>query len=303
MPLLRIFLTGATGFIGAAVARALMIRGHEVTGLVRPASLHRLPHRVIPWPGDLRHPDTWLDAAADADVVVHAGYEYDAAGREVPEADVAAVDVMRQLLARGCHAVYTSNAFLLDDVACVGMTEDRPLPDALVERQPRLGRERAICDAGGAAVRVGIVYGGRGGTMAMLLDALAAGEAFDPLKALGNHWSLIHLEDLAMLYCMIVERRACGVFHGVDGSPLAVRDVVSATRTAMRRFPGPVDTRRAADAARMLDGYHHVLGRDIVLAPERSRRLGWMPLLPSYREGAARAVREWQARRMMRATA
>ena len=303
MPPLRIFLTGATGFIGAAVARALMIRGHEVTGLVRPASMHRLPHRVIPCPGDLRHPDPWLDAAADADAIVHAGYEYDASGREVPEADVTAVHAMIRLLARNCHAVYTSNAFLLDDPACVGITEDRSLPDALVERQPRLRRERTICAAGGAAVRVGVVYGGRGGTMGLLLDAIAAGDAFDPLKALDNRWSLIHLEDLAMLYCMIVERRARGVFHGVDGTPLAVRDVVSATRAAMRRLPGPVDSRRAASAARMLDDYHQVLGRDIVLAPERSRRLGWIPLLPSYREGAARAVREWQARRMMRATA
>lgn len=298
MPPLRIFLTGATGFIGTAIARALLRRGHVVTGLVRPASMHRLPEQVRPCPGNLRQSDTWLDAAADADAIVHAAYEYDATGGEVPEADVAAVHAMTHLLARGCHAVYTSNAFLLHDPACVGIAEDLQLPSALVERQPRLRRERTICEAGGAAVRVGVVYGGRGGTMGMLLDALADGRAHNPLEGLSNHWSLIHLDDLAALYCTIVEQRAHGIFHGVDGSPMTVGDVVAATRAAMLRLPGPVDSEGAADAARMLGGYHHVLGRDIAIMSERSRRLGWAPRQRSYREGATRAVHEWQAHRL-----
>ncbi|HEU4564231.1 MAG TPA: NAD-dependent epimerase/dehydratase family protein [Gemmatimonadaceae bacterium] len=298
MPALRIFLTGGTGFIGAAVARALLAGGHLVTGLVRPASRPRLPSGVVPFPGDLRHPDSYRGAAAACDVVVHAAYEYDGAGREVPEGDVAAVRVMTELLARGsCRVVYTSNAFLLDHPACVGIGEGRALPTELVARRERLRREREICEAGGAAVRVGVVYGGRGGTMSVLLDALAAPDAANPLEGLGNRWSLIHLEDLAALYRAIVEREGGGIYHGVDGCPLSVGDVVALSRAALADLPALGDGIAGAGAATRLREYRHVLGRDIVISPERSLRLGWMPRFGSYRDGVSRAVREWHTLR------
>jgi len=293
----HVFLTGATGFIGSAVARALLMRGHQVTALVRPASVHRLPEGVIPCPGDLRQPDEWINAAEQCRVLVHAAYEYDAFGREVPEADVSAVQVMTRLLARGKHAVYTSNGFLLDDPNCIGMDELRGLPPALLERYERLQRESAICDAGGVAVRVGVVYGGIGGTMTMLLDALGTTSRFDALDGLSNRWSLIHIDDLAGLYCTVVEQQARGIYHGVDGTPLSVNSVVAAARAAIDELPPLADTGIGAEAGALLHNHRHVLERDIVLAPARSCQLGWVPRFACYHDGVRDAVREWHAQR------
>lgn len=294
---MRVFLTGATGFIGRAVARALIGRGHDVVALVRASSLHRLPAGAIPCLGDLRQVDRIAPMARTCDSMVHAAYEYDQAGRELPEADIHAAELLLDLAQRGRHALYTSNAFLLDHIGCAAIDESAPLPADLLEREPRLRRERDVCAGGGAAVRVGVVYGGRGGTMAMLLDALAAPGGFQELDDLSNRWSLIYLEDLAGLYVAVVEGRERGVFHGVDGFPMAAADVIARARAALAALPTrPPVLEEALLAPGRLRGHRHVLGRDIALSSERARKLGWTPRYAGYGAGVVPAVREWAGR-------
>lgn len=286
----HVFLTGATGYIGSAIARELIARKYRVTALVRAASAHRLPSGVMPVIGDLKDPVTYTDAAAACDAVIHAAYEY-ADGGEVHSADAAAVDTFVRLArAQACHVIYASSAFMIEGDA----PEQVALPP-LQEQHARLRREARIVQNGGAAIRIGLVYGGRAGTMPLVFSTLASCGEVPPLAALTSRWSMIYRGDLARLFVAVLEAKAADIFNGVDGAPLAVREVVQIAQHELARrgyalkAAGKIDCDDAVAWAK-----RPTLARDIALVPERATRMGWTPLIASFAEGVVSAIGEWE---------
>src|SRR5918993_5083136 len=111
--MMRVFLTGGTGYVGAAVLDALVRGGHRVDALVRHSEgAARVQARgAQPVLGDLTQPATWRDAAATADGTVHAAAESGVRARDV---DAATVDALTQLPAKdGRFLVYTSGIWVL----------------------------------------------------------------------------------------------------------------------------------------------------------------------------------------------
>jgi uncharacterized protein YbjT (DUF2867 family) len=109
---LNVFLTGATGYIGGAVADALLRAGHKVTGLARsPEAANKLRAKgITSFHGDLNSPVDLANAAAQSEAVIHAGTTNDGA------IDQAAVRVMLDALrASGKPLLYTSGIWVLGD--------------------------------------------------------------------------------------------------------------------------------------------------------------------------------------------
>ena len=129
---LRAFVTGATGFIGSAVVRALQERGHHVTGLARsPASANRLlAVGAQAVSGDLEQADSFLPAASAADVIVHTGFPRDAFSRMAD-----AVRTEQQVTGRladaasrtGALLIYTSGIGVVGETGSRTVTEDDPV--------------------------------------------------------------------------------------------------------------------------------------------------------------------------------
>ena len=228
---MQVFLTSATGYVGAAVAKALRARGHSVAALARsPNSEQRLRSSgVQAVPGELARPETYRDAAAQAAVIVHTAFEYSADGAENLELDVHAT---RALLGAR-RLIYTSNGYL------PGIDTER-LTDTTTRR---LETERMVlaadASAANAVIRLGMVYGGHGGGTIASLFATAKRERQLPYwrDVADNRWSLIHLDDLAALYVALAETAASGVFHAVDGRPLSVRRTLECVRRSLRHCP------------------------------------------------------------------
>jgi uncharacterized protein YbjT (DUF2867 family) len=113
---MKLFLTGATGFIGGAVARAAISAGHQVTALVRsekstPAvSLSRIG--VVLHAGDLREPQSFSAAAGSANAVIHTASTNDASASAIDEA---ASMAMLAALTAGAAFIYTSGAWAYGD--------------------------------------------------------------------------------------------------------------------------------------------------------------------------------------------
>lgn len=289
---MRVFVTGGTGYVGRAVAEAFRRAGHAVAATVRgEAAAARLRAAGIePVVADLRRPETYRSRAAAHDVVIHTAFEYDDAGNEVLETEEIAVETLLAACAdsgRPRQLIYTSNAFLLGGLGVVD--EDARIDEQRYTSLPRLRFERRVLDAGTetvrtAAVRVGSVYGGNGGTFPWLFG-LARQDGWMPVWGSGeNRWPLVYLDDLAGLYLRIAEQRASGVFHGADGELMMLAEVIHAAAAA------------AGCEARHVppDGVRDVLLRDVAVLPTRSRALGWTPRIPSFREGAETACREWR---------
>jgi nucleoside-diphosphate-sugar epimerase len=205
---MRVFLTGATGYIGSAVAGALRAREHEVAALVRAESDTRVLRDlgVVLVTGELMTLPSLSDTLAGYDAFVHVA----AAANERAERDAAAVDTFT---AMNKPFVYTSGVWVLGNTE--KSDERSPVnPLELVSWRP--AHEERVLGAGGAVMRPGCVYGG---TQSLLKDWFAAAEQNRPLQIVGegnNRWAMVNIHDLADLYVRAIEQRANGILHGID---------------------------------------------------------------------------------------
>ncbi len=122
---MNIFLTGATGYVGGAVARALTAAGHHVTGLAHSADGARKLQaaRVFPHSGSLQDADSLAEGARGADAVIHAAL--DATAEAPHQVDIQATStLLRALAGTSKTLVYTSGLTVLGDTGGVVADED-----------------------------------------------------------------------------------------------------------------------------------------------------------------------------------
>ena len=205
---MRIFLTGATGYIGGAVAAALRIRGHEVAALIRAdADSKRLRDLgVFLLTGELESLPDLREQLENYDAFVHTAQS----STNTVAADRAAVDTFTALSG---HFIYTSGVWVLGNTKQADESSPvNPLP--LVAWRP--AHEELALGSGGAVLRPGCVYGGK---QSLFASWFAAAEQDQPINITGdgdNRWAMVDLHDLADLYVRAVEQRATKVLHGID---------------------------------------------------------------------------------------
>jgi nucleoside-diphosphate-sugar epimerase len=269
---MQIFITSATGYVGAAVCARLRAQGHSITALARTSTSERRLRTagIQAVLGDLARVDTYRDAVANADVVVHTAFEYSADGAENLELDQQAT----RALSGGRRLIYTSNGY-----------------------RPRCATERVVLESGtmNSVLRLGMVYGGTGGgTIASLFDSARRSRQLPYLRdAAENRWSLIHLDDLAVLYARIVAAPVSGVFDAVDGHPLTVRQAferVGAVCGVPASMQGEIAVNSALEAHTI-----EVMHLDVALLSTRAQEIGWSPGYRTFDEGAAPAYAQWCA--------
>src|SRR3954471_16643239 len=293
---MRVFLTGGTGYVGAAVLDALVRGGHHVDASVRNnEGAARVQARgATPVLGELAPPASWRDAAAAADGVVHAAAEY---GPRQRQFDTTVVDTLVALPEkRDRFLVYTSGIWVLGP-APNPVDETAPLnPIEMVAWRP--AHEQRVLDTAAAGVRAivirpGIVYGGSRGIVGDVLKD-AANSLVRIIGKGDNHWPAIYERDLGELYARIVGTPgASGLFHATDDGSDTVNEIVAAlaehapTEPSIRHVPLP-------EARKKMGPYADALALDQIVRSPRARALGWTPSLHSITGNAARLFEEWR---------
>lgn len=296
---MRIFVTGASGYIGLAVVRALKRAGHSVTGLVRSEAKADLVTAAgaEPFIGELQEPGRWSLTAREHDGFAHLGF---AAGPEAVEIDRVATEALLQAAGDdGQRAlIYTSGVWVL------GETDGEPAEETTPADHPaeavawRTGRERQVLESGSdllaaAVIRPGIVYGGYRGLVAPMF-ASADREGAAAFAGEGrNRWAMVHRDDLAELYRLVLEKRLTGIFHGVDGTALRVDEIAVAASEAAHRH-GNIRSVPYAEARRSLGLIADALCMDQVVRTTRAEEAGWVLKHRSFLESAPAAYAEWQ---------
>ncbi len=234
---MKVFLTGASGYIGGTVASALIAGGHQVTGLVRsPARAESLRLSGIePLLGELDDNELLARAAAGADAVIHTAH---ADHRPSVEAIAGA------LRGSGKFFLHTSGAGVVADMAGGEMrtpvydesTPVHPLP----ARAPRVALNEFVCalssqDVRSVVVAPPMIYGKGAGIHAdsiQIPKMIAVAKESGIAKYVGagtNLWSCVHVADLADLYLAALERAPAGALYYADnGVENAMRDIASA---------------------------------------------------------------------------
>jgi nucleoside-diphosphate-sugar epimerase len=295
---LRVFVTGASGYVGSAVAARLARAGHEVYGLTRhPERLSALAALGIrPVPGDLADRDSFLGTLQNCDAAVHAAL--DAAGGEAAQ-DQMALEAFRAAAQDGRirRLLYTSGAWVHGDRHGAITDESSPIaPLPLVNW--RAAHEEVALDLSEFEVstvilRSTIVYGeSRGIIGAMWAEARDRRRVTYPGDG-SQIWSLVHRDDVAEAYALAIEHAPVGARYLLaDDQPLPVREIAE----AIARTTGAEATPWAREEVlESLGPYGEALLSGARVSAARARReLGWVPRHASFANEADALYREWQ---------
>jgi len=294
---MRVFLTGGSGYVGAAVVDALVRNGHQVDALVRnnEAAARVQARGARPVLGDLMQVATWRDAAAAADGAIHAAADSGAKARDL---DRLAVETLTALPAKaGRFLVYTSGIWVLG-AAPTPVDETAPTnPIEIVAWRP--AHEQRVLESAAAGVRAivvrpGVVYGGSRGIVGDIVKD-AANSLIRVVGSGENHWPLVYDRDLGELYARLAgSPAAAGIYHATDDGAETVNEIAAAiaehapTEPSVRHVPLP-------EARKKMGPYAEALALDQIVRSPRSRALGWTPTLTSVAGNAARLFEEWKS--------
>jgi nucleoside-diphosphate-sugar epimerase len=303
---MRVFVTGATGYIGSVVVDALQRASHEVLALVRhQEKARRLADRGVDTAvGTLGNPNTWRPQASTCDAFIHAAFEFSPKGVEIERIALdTLIDLARHAGGRGpASLIYTSGIWVLG-----------PTPEPVDESAPvapieftawRPAHEQLVLDAATAqlrtaVIRPGIVYGGSRGIVS---DMLASAEN-GLMRIVGtgeNHWPLVYDRDLADLYVRVLTSEdGRGVYHATDEADEQVRSIAAAI-AAHRPHPPDIRFVPLAEARTKMGPYADALALDQRVRSPRARALGWTPSLRSVSGNIPRLFEELRRGRMAR---
>jgi nucleoside-diphosphate-sugar epimerase len=233
---MKIFITGASGYIGGSVAAALMAAGHEVSGLARSdeatAAMAKLGIRPVR--GTLDDADVLAKAAHDADVTINAAN----AGHRA-----AAETMLKALADTGKTFLHTDGSSIVGTRARGELVEkvfdeDTPFTPT-PQREPRAEIDKMVRRAAGDGVRSiviapSLIYGlghGLNPNSIQVPWLIKVAKKFGVAKHIGpgeNRWANVHIDDLMTMYVLAIEKAPAGAFYYAENGENSVREVCEA---------------------------------------------------------------------------
>jgi nucleoside-diphosphate-sugar epimerase len=291
----RIFLTGATGFIGGAVASALVAAGHAVRGLVRDnvKAAAVAAHGIEPVVGTLDDAALLIEEARAADAVINAA---SSDHRGAVEALLVGLD------RSGKPLMHSSGSSIVADLA-MGEPSDRIFDEAtplapLPDKAARVAIDRQVLDAAGAGIRAVVlcntmIYGHALGPPAQSVQIPALvrqAKASGVVRYIGrglNRWSNVHIADVAALYLLALAKAPAGTFMYVETGEAALGEIAAAIATRLGVGAPQSWNAEQAIAAWGRNMAVYSLGSNSRVRGKAPAALGWAP--------ARCSVTEWIA--------
>ena len=296
---MRIFVTGASGWIGSAVVPELLGAGHEVVGLARSeVSAQALEAAgVIVQRGDLDDPDGLAKSAADSDGVIHLAFQHEVAFggnfAAAAAADRRAVEAMGAALTDSDRPLVLASGMLGLTAGRAATEEDGLVPSVEVRANPagrRLATALLTLSLAGTGVRSSVlrlpptVHGdGDNGFVATLVGIARQRGVAGYVGDGTNRWPAVHRSDAARLARLAVEAAPAGsVLHAVGDEGVPFREIAQ----AMGRHLGiPTASVAPADAVEHFAHLGHFVALDSPATAATTRALlAWEPTGPSLLE-------------------
>ena len=283
---MKIFVTGATGFVGSAVVQELLSAGHEVLGLARSAEAAKLltnagaqVHR-----GDLEDLESLKSGAAATDGVIHTGFIHDFSRfKEVCEVDRHAVIALGEALAGTNRPLIVTSGTALVAHGGLAVETDARSADS---PNPR-ATEQAADTVAALGVRVAVVrlppstHGEGDHGFVPMLAGIARQKGLSAYKGEGaNRWPAVHRFDAARLYRLAIEKdfEAGTRYHAVAEEGITFKEIATVIG---KRLNLPVESKSPEEAAIHFDWFAHFAGIDNPSSGKWTQEtLGWIPTQP-----------------------
>jgi nucleoside-diphosphate-sugar epimerase len=280
---MRVFVTGATGFIGSAVVKELLGTGHRVLGLTRSDA----GAKALQSAGAEAHQGTLEDLASlrtgaeSSDAVIHLAFIHDFSKfKENCEIDQRAIETLGAVLAGSDRPLIVASGTA--GLAAPGQvaTEDSPIPPNFPF--PRVSEQTALSLKGvsAAVMRLPQVHDPVKQGLVTYAIALAREKGLSAYVGEGtNRWAAAHVSDVARLYRLALEKHEAGAkWHAVAEEGVAMRDIAEVIGRGLNI---PVKSISPEEAAAHFGWLGMFASHDLRASSEKTRKkLGWNPTGP-----------------------
>jgi nucleoside-diphosphate-sugar epimerase len=280
---MRVFVTGATGFVGSAVVSELIATGHKVFGLARSdgaaaalAAAGAEAHR-----GSLDDVESLRSGAAASDGVIHTAFNHDFSKFKANcETDRDVIEVLGSTLAGSDRPLIVTSATGL--LPSGRLATEQAVP---VTTNPRVASEEAAAAMAERGVRVSVirlpcsVHGDGDHGFIPILIGIAREKGVSAYAGNSNRWPAVHRLDAAKLYRLVLEKNAAGAcYHAVAEEAVPFRDIAGVIG---RRLNVPAVAMSPEQANNHFGWFAHFATNDSPSSSKRTRELlGWQPKEP-----------------------
>ena len=283
---MRVFVTGATGWVGAAVVQELVAAGHRVLGLTRSdagatalaaagAEVHR---------GSLEDPDSLHRGAASADGVIHTAFNHDFSRyAENSDADRRAIEALGAALEGSDRPLLVTSEvpFLTSGGVATEGDAFHPVPGPYIRQSEAAVEVVAARGVNAAAVRMPLSvhgHGDHGFVPALINIALAKGLSAYPGDGL-NRWPATHRRDVARVFRVALEQGGVGgPYHAISEEGVPFKQIAALIG---RRLNVPVVALSAEESADHFGWFAMFAAMNVPASSQGTRaRLGWEPAQP-----------------------
>ena len=284
---MKIFVTGASGYIGGSIVTALVVAGHEVFGLCRSADKAELLKQrgIEPVLGTLQDEQILFQAARSADAVINAA----------DADDPFVVEVLLQALeGTGKKLIHTSGSSIVGDRAAGEQSnrifhEDIPRPI----RFEKIGRvaidtqviESVVREVHSVVMCPCLIYGDGTGLHTQSIQVpwmIAVAKKHQTARYIGkgeNIWSTVHIEDVVSAYLLALEKAPAGSFFFLENGESSFKEIAEMIQDELG-FEGTAQSWTVEEAVqeRGQEGAHFAFGSNSRIRSEKARSLlGWTP--------------------------
>jgi nucleoside-diphosphate-sugar epimerase len=294
---MKVFVTGATGFVGTAIVKELLGAGHQVLGLARSdASAHALALAGAEVQrGDLEDAESLRNGAAAADGVIHAGFIHDFSRfKEVCEIDQRAIEIIGSALAGSGKPFIVTSGTALVKPGVLATEEMASQPD--ITQFPRVSEFAGLVFASqgvrAMAIRLSPSVHGEGDKHGFVPILVATARQKGVVTYIGdgqNCWNAVHRLDAAYLYRLALERGEAGArYHAVGDEAVTVRSI---SETIAQQLNLPLASIAPDEAAAHFGWFAGMVALNCPASSTLTQeRLGWNPVHSSLPEDLASGI-------------
>lgn len=280
---MRVFVTGATGFVGAMIVQDLITAGHQVLGLTRSDAGAKFLREAgaEPHHGDIYNLDTIRSGAGNVDGVIHCAFNHDFSNFAANcEQDRKVIEALGSVLEGSNRPlIITSGTAIAGAAGRLATEDDPPVPSSVI---PRGATEEAADDIASRGVRVSVIRlpqvhdRAKQGLVTWVID-IARQKGFAAYIGEGqNRWAAVHRNDVPSLYRLALEKGTNRArYNAVAEEGVKMRDIAEAIARGLKI---PAVSITPDKAPEYFGWMAHFASLDMPASSVLTQqRLGWQP--------------------------